>query len=381
VHVTQTWGPPGSESHSSGSWKSPRRSLVSTQVATTILEGMDSGLWIDQLPGERELAQSFRVGRNTVRRALKQLEAQGVVKAKQGIGYRLLRSRRAGYRATSRSVGLILPVPFALVRPSSAIWADHLRAALFDWGLGLDIHSGPSFFGNRAEKSLPVLVSRHRHQCWIVLASSLPTQKWFAESGVPCLLAGSSHRGIDLPSVDLDRRGLCRHAAGLLLARGHEHIAFFHSTTGMAGDIEGAEGFLEAVGSSSHKGARAQIVTHEPDAAGIESKVRRLFTSNDSPTGVLVSNPLHFLTVFSTLLQMGKRVPADVSLISQDYESVLDFLTPEPTCYELAPQVFARSLITLLEGMLNQTLSGRRQVRLIPDLRAGATLGHPPVNR
>jgi len=358
-------------------WRRPKRVLVSAQVVEALREGIHSGLWSDLLPGERVLMQTFRVGRNTVRRALKQLADDGFLKARHGVGYQLLRPGGKEYRASTRSVGVVLPVPYPMLRPSSAVWVDYLRAVLNDWGYALVLHSKPGFFGNRSEKMLSALVSRHRHECWILLGSTRAMQEWFQKSGIPCLLAGSSHSGIKMPSVDLDRRGLCRHAAGMLLSKGHRSLAFFHSSTGMAGDAEAAEGFLEAAGKPPVRNVRAEVVEHAPERDDINRKVRRLLAGSERPTGLLVSNPLHFLAVATSITRLGLRIPGDVSIISQDHEPYLDYFSPDPTCYILQTDAYSRSMAEILENILRHNPMIRNQVRLVPEFHQGATLTSP----
>ncbi|MFB6774468.1 GntR family transcriptional regulator [Streptomyces sp. NPDC056337] len=62
--------------------------VVAEALRTEIQEREGSGV----LPSEAELVRSHGVGRNTIRRALKVLEADGVVESVPGIGWRPARS-------------------------------------------------------------------------------------------------------------------------------------------------------------------------------------------------------------------------------------------------------------------------------------------------
>ncbi|MFF0725170.1 winged helix-turn-helix domain-containing protein [Streptomyces sp. NPDC004134] len=59
--------------------------VIADALRTEIEEGED----IDTLPSEAALMQTHGVGRNTIRRALKALEADGVVESAPGIGWRV----------------------------------------------------------------------------------------------------------------------------------------------------------------------------------------------------------------------------------------------------------------------------------------------------
>ena len=67
---------------------------VAEQLRILILRGdVEVG---DRLPPERELAPSFGTNRNTLREAIRSLEAQGLVTVRQGDGVRVADFRRSG---------------------------------------------------------------------------------------------------------------------------------------------------------------------------------------------------------------------------------------------------------------------------------------------
>ncbi|MEU9206770.1 GntR family transcriptional regulator [Streptomyces sp. NPDC048415] len=73
------------------------------QVSESLLRQIDSGDVRDTLPSEAALMRSHGVARNTIRRALKVLEADGVVESAPGIGWRVARGgdrRSLGERMT-----------------------------------------------------------------------------------------------------------------------------------------------------------------------------------------------------------------------------------------------------------------------------------------
>ncbi|QDN80442.1 GntR family transcriptional regulator [Streptomyces sp. S1A1-7] len=68
---------------------SPRGTYL--QVSESLRQQIESGDVGDALPSEAALMSSHGVSRNTVRRALKVLEADGVVESAPGIGWRVVR--------------------------------------------------------------------------------------------------------------------------------------------------------------------------------------------------------------------------------------------------------------------------------------------------
>ncbi|MFE2704535.1 MULTISPECIES: GntR family transcriptional regulator [Streptomyces] len=68
---------------------SPRGTYL--QVSDALRQQIESGDVDDALPSEAALVHSYGVSRNTIRRALKALEADGVVQSAPGIGWRVVR--------------------------------------------------------------------------------------------------------------------------------------------------------------------------------------------------------------------------------------------------------------------------------------------------
>ena len=60
-------------------------------IAEALRNEIEEGEGIDALPSEADLMRSHGVGRNTIRRALKILEADGLVESAPGIGWRVAR--------------------------------------------------------------------------------------------------------------------------------------------------------------------------------------------------------------------------------------------------------------------------------------------------
>lgn len=60
-------------------------------IAEALRNGIVEGEIVDALPSEADLVRSHAVGRNTIRRALKLLEADGLLESAPGVGWRVAR--------------------------------------------------------------------------------------------------------------------------------------------------------------------------------------------------------------------------------------------------------------------------------------------------
>jgi LacI family transcriptional regulator len=353
----------------------PQRHSLEKQTADLLRERIARGAWREWLPAERALCELLQVSRSTLRRALAQLQREGAIRAEHGAGNRILaRAAAPRGRLRTREVALLAPDPLERLRPSQALWIDELRAMLAERGCRLHVLHGRQFFRANPGAALEKLVRQHPHGAWVLLMASPACQLWFARRGLPCVVAGSCHAGVELPFRDLDHRAMCRHAAGVLLGLGHRRLAFVAQQAQLAGDLESEAGFLEGVRGSRHPDATVLLCHHDATAAGIAQTLRRLVAQKPAPTALLVANAYHCLAVVSGLAGLGLRVPADISVISRDEDPFLSFLVPAPARYVASPRALARSLLQPVAELLEGGPVSRRAARLMPQFVRGASL-------
>lgn len=354
--------------------QSPTFKSLPTQVSARIVAEIAAGTWVDWLPGERELTATLRVSRKTIRKALAQLERSGQIATQLGQGRRIVAqptSRRAG----ADSVGLLTLDPLEQLRPFTALWIDELRALLFESKLSLALFSGHRFFSSRADKELARLVRQHPQSCWVLAHTDERIQQWFHDQRVPCVLAGSGHPGLRLPSVDLDYAAVCRHAVGMMLRHGHRRIALLVRDSQRAGDLDSAAGFLAAARQAGHREVEAQVVRHLDTMEAALRALARVFEQAAPPTAWLIATPAYYLTAISFLAERHLRVPQDVSLIARDDETFLAYLTPAPARYSCRPRLFAKRLLPQVLTLAQGGVAPVAPQRLVPRFLSGPSLG------
>lgn len=350
---------------------------IAMQVAQALRTEIGRQLWHRVLPGERQLADRFQVSRKTIRKALAELRAEGVLDTERSRGSRIT-GPRSGRRATNPRIALLLPEPLEGSRPFTALWVNRLMSLLQEIGHPLQIFHGAKYFGANATRSLARLTTSHSARCWIVARSNRPIQEWFAASGIPTLISGSAHPGVTLPSVDVDHRALCRHSAAMLLRHGHRRLALFLEHGGHGGDVESEQGFREGL-AVAPDAVEPVVCSPERSASSVIRDLRRLLAQQHPPTGLLLSNSYSYLTVHSYLASLGLRVPRDLSVVSRDEETFLRFMHPTPTYYSTRPGKFAHALHLALKRILAGDQSAF-SIRIMPDLVQGQSVGPAPRN-
>jgi DNA-binding LacI/PurR family transcriptional regulator len=256
--------------------------------------------------------------------------------------------------------------------PSAVVMVDELRTNLSRAGFQFELIVSPSCFTRKPERALRELTSRTAAAAWITFGSREPMQRWFARSGLPCLVAGSCAPGIPLPSVDLDYRAACRHAGGLFRKRGHRHILLCLPEGATGGEAESEAGLREAL---ADEGAPSlTILRHDGSPGHLLSLQDAALRSGHPPTGILVARAVHVLTVLTHLLRSGYRLPHDVALVSRDDEAFLGHLAPQVARYTVDPALFPRKLSLAALKLAESGNVPPHAVRLIPRFVAGETV-------
>jgi DNA-binding LacI/PurR family transcriptional regulator len=194
------------------------------------------------------------------------------------------------------------------------------------------------------------------------------------EQPVPAIVTGSRHEGVRLPAVDFDNCAIARHAAGMLLARGHRRAALVLPDSGLAGDRATEQGFHEAFARGGHADAEPVVWLHDGTPAKICRALEPLNAAGSRPTAVLVSHVQHVFTVVTWLLTHGIRIPQDVSLLSLRSDPDLAFLVPSIACYETTSEVFARTIARRVIQLATTGSLPARQTLIVGRLHPGASL-------
>jgi LacI family transcriptional regulator len=315
-----------------------------------------------------------------VRAAFKQLKSEGIVAPTRGLGNRII-SKPSEIRKRNRekTVGVLIPEPVGSLRPFIALWIDALKELLMESDCRLRVHQGRHFYLANPNRALDRIVGQSSHDAWVLTLSSRAMQAWFAQRGVPCIVAGSLFDGIDLPYFDVDHRATCRHAAGVLTRQGHRRIGFLGRESQRAGDMDSELGFLEGVRATSHRDTTADIAYHRDDVDSVTRALQRLLGKHEAPTGIVVCNSYAYLAAASLLAARGLRIPQDISLISRDDDPFLRFVVPTPARYVMSPHAFAKKVVGAVLQLTARDPVTHSKTRLVPQFAAGGSTGPAKV--
>jgi LacI family transcriptional regulator len=351
----------------------PQRLPLAAQTADVIRDGIISGRWLSTLPGERQLSTSLQVSRSTLRTALAMLAKERLIQTKKGMASRIILSKRKrSLPAKEWRVACILPSPLWQQRTFLTLWLDMVRDRLQKMGARLDSHEGPRYYQKDGAKALEELTHRHPRECWLPVRSTHSMQSWFQQSGLPVILAGSVFDGITIPSLDYDHWKVGRHAAGMLLSRGHRRIAMICGIPNNAGVIACEAGFRRIL--TEHGDVDYAVEYHEETVDSICRVVDRLFSRAKRPTALFLMPSKYWVSASGHLAQRGFLVPRDVSVILAQDETYLAQYVPEPARYITSASVFAKHLVRMLQQMMRHMLPPHIKKRLLPEFLEGRSL-------
>jgi DNA-binding LacI/PurR family transcriptional regulator len=348
-----------------------RLSLVA-QSAAILRAHIGSRSSGDALPSERALCAQLGISRMTLRAALARLSDEGLIRRAKGKRHSIVATQPGRGPATSRDVIILSPLPLHSLDPRILFWIEELRDALAKEGYKLEFLRRQTYYSKHPAHALENLVAQLRPAAWLLYLSTREMQEWFSERGLPAIIPGSRYPEVRLPSVDVDYRATCQHAAGQMMARGHTRLVLLNPRSTAGGDLESEASFRQA-------SARVEsiVAQHDGTVSSICSQLDRLLSQAKPATAFLVSRPTHALTALGHLVRRGIRFPKDAVLIARDHDSFLDHAVPSLARYQADPVLFAHKLSRLVLEIASGGDARARDYRVIPRLIAGETLGDP----
>lgn len=355
-----------------------QRASLPAQVEDLLRQQIAAKAWSKWLPTERELCETMAVSRRTLRVALEQLKNEGVLESVAGLGTRITADvvqKRKRVRKMTRKVGLLMPEPIDTQRPYLTVWLEKLQTLLMEAGYLLHVHTGKHFFDTGGNRALARLVEQSDCDCWILAFSNEIVQRWFADNEVPTLVSGSTYPGVKLPCVGSDLFALCRHAVGTLLGLGHRRICLVSDAAASAGALDAEAGFRSGFADSPHGALEADVLRVQSDPDVLLKAIARLLKAPSRPTALIVLNPLLYITAATCVMDLGLKIPRDLSLMTTYGDPFLSYVHPSPARYTFSPDTSARKTYRVLQNILRREPLARPRTRLVPDYVRGESVG------
>ena len=336
------------------------------QVYSALRRDIQSGRLAsgDRLPSEADLVRLFGASRITVGRAVRDLQAAGLVERRAGSGTFV----RSAQKSAGLSFGLLIPdlgdteifEPICQGMMASPLAAEHALV----WGSITTTGSKPDDAWRLCRQYIerrvsgvffaPLELAAEKDDVNARIARALD------EAGIPVVLLDRTvvpypRRGHhDLVGIDNRRAGyvITEH----LLTLGARRMAFVALPNAAATVDARAAGFREALYAAGVPVEPALVQRLDPeDAAAVRQLMKSL-----APDGIVCANDRTAARLMRTLIGLGARVPEDVRLVGIDDADFAELLpVPLTTLRQPSRQIGDAALATMLQRIARRDLPTR----------------------
>jgi DNA-binding LacI/PurR family transcriptional regulator len=285
-------------------------------VAKRLRDGIREGHWSGNLPGVLALAAELDVAPNTVRRALRRLESEGLL-ADSGLGRsRCIVTTEAGASAAPLAVGIL--------------HYDERRMSYSQtWEVITEITDSLEAAGHtilpckRSQQELrhdprriATELAKTPADAWLIIAGSFPVLEWCAAQSTPFHALYGRFNTLPLAGTGLDKAPAFRAATRQLLSLGHRRIVYIvdEARRKPAPGIN-ASAFLQELTAHGIPTGDYNLPDWEASPTGFSELLERLFL-HTPPTALIVDEPVRYIAAAEFLARRGIGVPQRVSLVS-----------------------------------------------------------------
>lgn len=357
----------------------PKRNSLVHETASTLKQWIAGGLIKDVLPGEMDLKERLRVGRDTLRLALQLLMAEGWVEpSSQGRKRRVHLQKLSDLKRRARA-GLPVTVlsPYQFEQGQTLMELEDTQKQLAELGRTMQFVSPEVYHLKDPEHLLQNVVQTHPSAAWVLYASSRPVQTFFANHGLPTVIHGWPYPGINLPYVAKDWEPAGFHAGLQFIRHGHRHIGMFEYVERGVGAMMIEQGLRRAIDTAGN-GAKLLMFKDERTPESIVRAYEAAFKLKERPTAMVLTSSNHLLTSFSWMVSRGIRVPADVSLIVLPNDTWYSEFYPPLCHYKPNTKAFSHGLADRVMELVEHGRAIRKPLAVPVEFSPGATIGPAP---
>lgn len=166
-------------------------------------------------------------------------------------------------------------------------------------------------------------------------------------AGMPIVVASANSKDCPLPTVGIDDRRAAYDAASFLLRLGHLDIgAIFNDCYSL--NVLRREGFYDALRQSGIEPNPQWIRVGECRIRAGRELVSQIFSGSSRPTALLCVSDEQAVGTVNALMELGYRVPEDVSVMGMDDVELCTVLRPTLTTVRQPIEAIGEKACTLL---------------------------------
>ena len=274
-----------------------------------------------------------------------------------------------------RSVGVLIPRPFEALSAATQYFLRDLASATAAEGIALAYHHSAATGRSRPGRLLKSLLAEHPAELWVLYESLNPVARFFRTSGTPAILCGGPAVDEGLSLCAFDGQAALRHAIGVFSRAGHTRIV---AATRFRRPLR-EQVFREEF---EKRGLGFDPETHMPVWGNDRERLHELLcsrlTAPDRPTAWIVNGLEGLVVVFSTLLELGLRIPDDVSLLTIGSDPMLGCFRPAIGHYSTPHRTLANAMARMIRNHLQSPPSAPVVKLLQTEYVRGGSVGRVP---
>ncbi len=285
-------------------------------------------------PTIHDVARAAGVSTATVSRVMSGIggarpETRGrVLAAVAALGYRPSAVARSLKRRSTRTIGLLLT---DIANPYFPELVRAIEDSALERDYALLLCTGAED-PDREAAYLELLIERRVDG--IIVATSSVSGRYgplLASSPVPVVLVNTLAPGTGLPAILSDNRGGAASATRHLLELGHRRIGLITGPARYPTAVERLAGVRETLRGRRAAGVSLATVAGLGSVASGEAAAGELLTRHPDLTGLLCYNDLMAVGALQAARALGRRVPADLSVVGFDDVTLARYVDPPLT--------------------------------------------------
>ena len=351
-------------------WQRPKADIL---LAGYLRGELERGRWKGRMPGVIRLARELGAARNTVERALRELEEDGLLKGRghgrgrviameRGSAVRALRVGILFYEAVDRGLPLVIDLLHRLEEKGHVVvFAPETQTELRG-----DV------------RKIARIVGQVEADVWVVISGSQEVLEWFAAREAPAFALFGRRREIEIAGAGPDKESALRETVRRLCGLGHRRIVLYvrhERRKPKPGAKERA--FLEELEAGRAATGPFYLPEWEETPDGFLLSLEKLLAVTP-PTAFIFDEPHMFAAAQAHLAGKGMIAPRDVSLVCCDPpDPVMRWVRPRISHIRWEDRTLARRIVQWVGNVgrgradLRQTFSEARFVE-------GGTIGPVP---
>ena len=282
----------------------------------------------ERICSEHGLVRETGMSRQSIRKAIDQLIAEGLVERRPGKGV-FVRNSNVSMKIVQIIVGEM----------ESQIWVDLVAGARelgHEKGIQLQVYNAKK----DCAKSIQIIDNLpNSFADGAIITFSTPQ---LLESMIRLKIAGfpfvvaDSFPGVDIPTISLDSYAGAYTVGQELLSRGHQRMAMIGGFGISSAPRERLEGFRDAINDAGLPFDNSLVAKFDPTfiknpkntRMPIKSAVEKILDRPDPPTAIFFVNDYEAAEGYRAIKEMGLRIPEDISVVGFDDHPLCRWLEP-----------------------------------------------------